>query len=164
MSEQATATRPEERPPAAPILRLIYRSHSRLPRLASGAQEAALADILRVSRANNDAAGVTGALVLYDDWFAQVLEGPEPAVSALYARIRADPRHDTVELDSRVDAGARLFGRWAMALVAEHHRPDTPLVSTAGGLAQGAPWKVTPEQEQVLTRLRDLTRGYGRGS
>ncbi len=147
-----------------PLFRLVYRSHSLLPGDGPERQEAALADILRVSRANNDAAGVTGALMLYDDWFAQVLEGPEPVVRALFARIRGDARHDGVELDVAETATARLFGRWAMAIVAEHREPDMPLVATSGGLGQGAPWRVTPEQERVLTRLRDLTRGYGRGS
>lgn len=144
------------------ILRLTYRSHSLLA--GRGGETSELKDILRVSRINNEAAGVTGALMLYDDWFAQVLEGPEPTVLALFERIRADRRHDTVELDATVGGEEPLFGRWAMALVAEHHQPDTPLVATSGGLAQGAPWRVTHDQEKVLTRLRDLTRGYGAGS
>ena len=162
MSEQKIEERAVEATAAAPVFRLTYRSHSLLP--GSGAQEAALAEILRVSRLNNDRAGVTGALMLYDDWFAQVLEGPEPAVRALYARIRADPRHDGVELGGTVATDARLFGRWSMAIVAEHRQPDMPLVATSGGLKQGAPWRVSPEQERVLSRLRELTRGYGRGS
>ena len=45
-----------------------------------------------------------------------------------------------------------------------HTTTEACLVATSGGLAQGAPWKVTVEQEVILTRLRDLTRGYGRGS
>lgn len=151
--------------------RLVYRSHSLLPgaRAGTGAdvaglQEAGLAEILRVARVNNAERGVTGALVSYDDWFAQVLEGPEAAVTVLYDRIRVDPRHNGVELDSAEPAPRRLFERWAMAIVADHGQPDLPVVATSGGLSQGAPWKVTPAQEAVLTRLRDLTRGYGRGS
>jgi len=146
------------------LIRLIYRSHSRLPGSGLDAQQDGLADILRVARANNAAAHVTGALVLYDDWFAQVLEGPEAAVSALFAKIKADARHDRIELDQSQPAPARLFAHWGMAIIAEHHQPDMPLVSTTGGLSQGAPWRISPDQEKVLTRLRDLTRGYGRGS
>ena len=73
-------------------------------------------------------------------------------------------KHEGVALDQSQPVKARLFGHWAMAMVAEHHQPDMPLVATTGGLSQGAPWRVSPDQEQVLTRLRDLTRGYGRGS
>jgi hypothetical protein len=102
--------------------------------------------------------------MLYDDWFAQVLEGPQTAVEALYARIASDPRHDGLTLDQTGPVGGPLFSKWAMAVVAEHHKPDMPMVATAGGLAQGALWRLNAEQEVVLTRLRDLTRGYGRGS
>jgi len=52
-----------------------------------------LESILAVSRANNQAAGVTGMLLHADGRFFQVLEGPEPAVEGVYARIAADPRH-----------------------------------------------------------------------
>lgn len=142
--------------------RLIYRSHSLLPQ--NGKDETALLEILKQARSNNADLGITGALMLYDDWFAQVLEGPQAAVEALYARIKADTRHDGVRLNEAGLAPQRLFGKWAMAVVAEHHEPDLPMVATTGGLAQGAPWKVTLEQEAILTRLRDLTRGYGRGS
>ena len=142
--------------------RLIYRSHSLLP--DGGKDEAALADILKQARTNNADLGITGALMLYDDWFAQVLEGPQASVEGLYAKIKADTRHDGVRLNEAGIAPKRLFGKWAMAVVAEHREPDQPMVATTGGLAQGAPWKVTLEQEAILTRLRDLTRGYGRGS
>ena len=142
--------------------RLIYRSHSLLP--DGGKDEAALAEILKQARANNADLGITGALMLYDDWFAQVLEGPQAAVETLYARIKTDARHDGVRLNEAGIAPKRLFSKWAMAVVAEHHEPDLPMVATVGGLAQGAPWKVSLEQEAILTRLRDLTRGYGRGS
>lgn len=102
--------------------------------------------------------------MLYDDWFAQVLEGPQAAVETLFDRIKQAKRHDTIRLDAAGIVPRWLFGKSAMAVVAEHHQPDMPMVATTGGLAQGAPWKVTPEQEAIPTRLRDLTRGYGRGS
>ena len=146
----------------APCFRLIYRSHSLLP--DRGKDDGALADILKVARTRNADLGITGALMLYDDWFAQVLEGPQAAVEALYARIRTDPRHDAIRLSEAGPAPKRLFGKWAMALVAEHQEPDTPMVATTGGLAQGAPWRVSLEQEAILTQLRDMTRGYGRSS
>ena len=148
---------------ADPCFRLIYRSRSLL---SEDPQEsdAQLAEILRVARQSNQRLGITGALILYQEKgrFAQVLEGPEDAVKTLIARIKTDPRHDSVEIREAGNASARLFRRWAMALVLEHHDPDQPLIGTTGGIAEGAPWRVTPEQEAVLTRLRDMTRGYGR--
>ncbi len=147
-----------------PCFRLIYRSRSLLHQ-AGESVEAGLGEILRVSRTNNRRRGVTGALVFYEykHWFAQVLEGPEEDVRDLFAIIERDGRHKSVELREAAAAPSRLFGRWAMALVAEYGQPDAPLVAAEGGVSEAAPWRVTPEQEEVLTQLRDLTRAYGRG-
>ena len=162
MAVDATMKQPLAGVAADPCYRLIYRSHSLLP--GGGKDEAGLAEILKQARSGNAERGITGALMLYDDWFAQVLEGPQAAVETLYAKIKRDPRHDTVRLYEAGIVSTRQFSKWAMAVVAEHHEPDLPMVATTGGLAQGAPWKVTLEQEAILTQLRDLTRGYGRGS
>ena len=162
MAGDSVTTKTPAAATAGPCFRLIYRSHSLLP--DGGKDAAGLAAILKQARAGNAERGITGALMLYDDWFAQVLEGPQAAVETLFARIKQDPRHNSIRLYDAGTVPARLFGKWAMAVVAEHHEPDMPMVATTGGLAQGAPWKVTLEQEAILTQLRDLTRGYGRGS
>lgn len=78
--------------------------------------------------------------MLYDDWFAQVLEGPKDVVEGLFVHIRKDKRHEAVRLDYADGAPKRLFNKWAMAVVAEHHEPDAPMVATKGGLTEGAPW------------------------
>ena len=166
---ETTLIKPDTRAtPTEECFRLIYRSRSLLPPDGAGGGSdhggKGLADILRVARSKNDSLGVTGALMLYNGWFAQVLEGPRDAVETLFAQIRADTRHDSVRLDQAETVPKPIFDKWAMAIVAEHHEPDLPLVATEGGLAQGAPWKVTLPQEAILTRLRDLTRGYGLGS
>ncbi len=75
-----------------PCYRLIYRSHSLLP--GQGMDETGLATILKQARARNADLGITGALMLYDGWFAQVLEGPQVAVETLFAKIKVDTRHD----------------------------------------------------------------------
>jgi hypothetical protein len=162
MSETSTLDKADAK--AEPCFRLIYRSRSLLPKGAKEG-EAELAEILRVARQNNQRKGITGALILYEEKgrFAQVLEGPEETVKALISSIKKDPRHDSVEIREAGNVPARLFSRWAMALVLEHHEPDQPLIGTTGGIAEAAPWRVTEEQEAVLTRLRDMTRGYGRG-
>ncbi|MGH1480398.1 MAG: BLUF domain-containing protein [Geminicoccales bacterium] len=159
-----TATLNEDDAKAEPCFRLIYRSRSLLPEDNEGSKSG-LAEILKVARQNNQRLGVTGALILYEEKqrFAQVLEGPEHTVKDLLNRIKADSRHDSIEVREAGDASGRLFTRWAMALVLEHHEPDVPLIGTTGGISEAAPWRVTPEQEAVLTRLKDMTRGYGRG-
>ena len=148
---------------AEPCYRLIYRSRSLLSE-QPGDVDAGLSEILRVARSNNRKQGITGALMMYEhkNWFAQVLEGTEAEINTLFERIKKDPRHKSVEVMESGDAPARVFGKWAMALIAEHGEPDAPLVATAGGISEAAPWQVTEDQETVLTRLRDITRGYGR--
>ena len=146
---------------SAPVFRLIYRSHSAIP--AAGF-DAELGNILRKARANNTARGITGALLVYDDWFAQTLEGDEAAVRGLFNTISADKRHASVELREEGMAPARVFSRWAMAMVSEHGTPDIPLAATATGTTEAAPRGTTADQERILGMMRDATRGYGRGS
>lgn len=140
---------------------LVYRSHSAL---SAHTVDAELANILRAARAKNSALDITGALLLYDDWFAQVLEGPEKAVLALFERIKSDSRHNSIEVMEQRPAPARAFARWAMAHVGEHGDPDIPLMASGDKLVPAAAWKPTGEQELLLAQLRQATRGYGRGS
>lgn len=162
-SDTAASKAPDESQ-TEKCFRLIYRSRSLLPDEPGNDGDASLASILDVSRKNNKKQDVTGALVLYehDKRFAQVLEGVESDVLEVFERLKGDKRHDSIEIHEAGPAPARLFSRWAMALVVEHNEPDVPLVVTAGGLAEAAPWPVTTDQEKVLSRLRELTRGYGR--
>lgn len=147
---------------AGTVFRLIYRSHSRIP---DDQESAEFGRILSTSRANNAGRGLTGALMVYDHWFAQALEGPRDAVLALFEVIKADPRHDAVSVREQGMVPGRVFARWAMAHVGEHGRPDIALTATRAGIAQGAAWKASSaDQESVLTLLRDLTRGYGLGA
>ncbi len=128
-----------------------------------------LADILRASRSNNAECGVTGALMLCGKWFAQVLEGPEDEVRRTFDRISLDGRHYAVEIREDGMVPARAFSRWAMANVGEYGKADSPMLPVKSGVgegadwsvAEGAPWKVTPEQEPILATLRELTRDYG---
>jgi hypothetical protein len=146
---------------ADPVFRLIYRSHSKIARAGF---EAELGNILRVSRSNNGARGITGALLVYDDWFAQTLEGEESAVRSLFAKISADLRHASVELREEGMAPARVFSRWAMAMVAEHGNPDIPLAATTAGVTEAAARATNSDQDRILDMMREATRGYGRGS
>ena len=126
--------------------------------------EAELAHILRAARVNNASLGITGALMLYDDWFAQLLEGTEAAVRGLFDRIAADPRHNGVELLDQGPSERRLFERWAMAYVGEHGQPDAPMMAVGEDVVPAADWRLDAEQDERLAALRQATRGYGRGS
>lgn len=134
------------------MFRLIYRSHSRVP---PEDRPDALADIFRVARSTNAEAGITGALLITDHWFVQVLEGEAPAVRALYERIRQDARHERVTLVEENDEAARVFSRWAMAQVSASGQADIPLEATEGGLHTVAGEPLTRDQTALLKVMRD---------
>ena len=142
-----------------PVFRLVYRSQSRID---AGESKTELGGIFTTARRNNKQLGITGALVITDDAFAQALEGDEASVRELYGTICEDPRHENVTLIEAGTVSDRVFGRWAMAKVAEDGGPDIRVMSNAakGSLVLTSPdGHVTPEQETVLAVMRDsITR------
>lgn len=73
-----------------------------------------LHDILTVSRANNARDDITGALVCRADLYLQLIEGPDAAIAALFARIGGDDRHVEVRTLASRSVTTRLFPEWAM--------------------------------------------------
>ncbi len=143
------------------MFRLIYRSHSLVAPEESGGE---LGAIFTVARVNNKGLGITGALLITESAFAQALEGEERAVRDLYERIERDPRHDRITILEEGDVDSRVFGRWAMAKVAEDGGPDLRLMSNASRgqiVAAGPDSHVTPEQEQVIGFMRESLQPVG---
>lgn len=125
------------------LFQIIYVSHP------FGFDEARLDNILEVSRRNNTRDDVTGALICRVDAYLQLIEGPEAAVRATYARIRADDRHAEVSLLFGEPVTGRLFPGWAM-----RDDPARPWMWTQEQVAAGAIHKATrPELLAVFERL-----------
>ena len=84
---------------------------------------AGISEILSVSRLKNPEAGITGALLYNDGYFAQILEGPRSALERLVQNIQADPRNGnfTVALDRSTTE--RYFPDWSMAFGASGEHP-----------------------------------------
>jgi hypothetical protein len=95
-------------------VRLVYTS------LAQGAPPSynALAELLRVSRANNEKLGVTGVLCYAKGVYLQALEGDRDVVSRLYGKICHDRRHKDCQIVVCKSIERRRFGDWSMKLVA----------------------------------------------
>lgn len=74
----------------------------------------AMQGILRISRRNNGAVGVTGLLVVGGRRFLQALEGPDEAVAETFARIGRDPRHFAVVKLNDQAITERAFAQWSM--------------------------------------------------
>ena len=112
------------------IFKVIYRS-----RIAEeGGHDAVMAHIQQIldwSRAWNPKNGITGALMLDEDGFAQVLEGPSHAVKSLFGHIVCDRRHKDVEVMEADLHQERDFGSWSMAFVGKQGEADIKLTETA---------------------------------
>jgi hypothetical protein len=131
------------------IFQILYCSRNRL----TGTPESLRAQIdgiLRASRRNNAAAGVTGALFHNALCFAQVLEGPFLEVQRVFERLQLDPRHaELVVLRSGYTA-ERAFDGWSMA-----HVPEREVDLTS--LDQGALSRLTSEDgTEILSFLRGV--------
>jgi hypothetical protein len=94
------------------LVRLMYAS-----RAVPAVDQEELVAIVRKSKANNPALGVTGVLCFSEGIFLQVLEGGRSAVNRLYNRIAADARHTQVELMCYQEIGERRFAGWSMGQV-----------------------------------------------
>ena len=94
------------------LIRLIYVSKAVDP------QTHTLTDsVLSKVRDWNTQNGVTGVLCEGQGVFLQALEGERGPVTALYARIAADPRHRDLELIHCESISERRYGKWSMARV-----------------------------------------------
>ena len=94
------------------LVRLMYAS-----RAADSVDQEALLAILRKSKAENAANGITGVLCFSGGIFLQLLEGGRQQVNTLYNRIAADKRHLDVVLLSYEEIGERRFAGWSMGQV-----------------------------------------------
>lgn len=142
-------------PESSTVFRLIYNSQSTV---APDDTSAEFGAIFTSARQNNRDLGITGALLTTEHAFAQTLEGDERAVRDLYERIATDPRHENLTVLEQSEVDGRVFGRWAMAKVAEDGGPDIRLMSNASRgqiVAAGPDSHITPEQERVIGFMRE---------
>ena len=117
------------------LFRLAYISTSLLAGRSAARRGAALGDILLMSRRNNEAVHVTGALLATESNFAQVLEGERADVETIYARISIDPRHKDLVLLLAGSLTAREFPKWSMAFIGPSHSADEAVRRVAGNLS-----------------------------
>jgi Sensors of blue-light using FAD len=126
-----------------PLTQIIYSSKP------FGFDASVLDDILTVSRFNNSRDDITGTLICRADMYLQLIEGPDAALQALYARITADDRHLEINhLISRT-VTERMFPKWAM-----RDDPARSWMWTQAEVAAGAIAAATPPQIlEIFERL-----------
>ena len=118
----------------SPIERIVYRSDA----VAVSDGPIDVSGIVAASVRNNTKRRLTGALVLRDGTFVQVLEGDPEVLTALLETIEGDDRHRNVRVLARWPVQAQLFMGWAMTLVdsralSPHH---SKLLTQTGSGAQ----------------------------
>ncbi len=122
--------------------------------------EAALAEILDVSRRKNAEAGITGLLMYSGGNIPQAIEGEEAAVGALFDRIKTDPRHRGIQKMMAFPIEKRQFPNWAMAV----KRPqDLPAPYTASSIKDVQQALTEPGSAELSQRLRMLVRVFAEG-
>lgn len=143
-------------PDSPPLRQIVYCSSA--PCLLSQDE---ILDILRASRRNNAAVGVTGALLYADGNFMQALEGPDVAVNAVYARVRADPRHRQIITLLDAPVAARSFADWAMGFVCvrDLDEADRPAARSLLDLTEPG----ADRAHRMLSTFRSLVPGVRSG-
>lgn len=100
------------------LVRLVYCS-----RMAGPASAEELQSIQPIASRNNWRDEITGALIVYNQRFIQVLEGARADVSSCFARIAKDARHSELTMLSFGRTLVRDFDDWTMRML-----PLTPMI------------------------------------
>lgn len=110
-----------------------------------GFDDAMLGGILLAARRNNRRNGISGALVCRQDIYLQLIEGPDAAIDALYARIQRDNRHLDVRLLWSGTAAERMFPAWDML-----DDPARSWMWSAAEVANDAVDRATPDEVRAV--------------
>lgn len=142
---------------AEPIFRLVYRSQLTIP---PEDRQVEIASILDASRTKNVDRDITGALLVWQDYVVQTLEGEEVAVRGLYEKIAQDPRHEAVTLLESQLVESRAFARWSMARISDNDQPSgMPILTNRAGNDAPEPGVDTREADPVVSAMRGYARG-----
>ena len=96
---------------AMQLTRLIYTSKHK------GLSAETVDRILQKSRANNVRDLVTGALIVGENHFMQLIEGSRLEIGRCFMRIMHDKHHHDIQVISCGDVAQRLFQEWNMHLI-----------------------------------------------
>jgi len=119
------------------LSRLIYASEA-----VVDLNPAILDDLLARARTKNRLLDITGLLLFDSRYFLQVLEGEREKISALYARLLQDPRHQRVALLRFEEIDQRFFGSWKMGFVAAN-AATRPIFLRYGSSSRFDPYTLT---------------------
>ena len=128
-------------------------TYTSLARLDLGPDD--LEAIHRTARELNALDGITGLLVFNGTHFLQIVEGAQPAIDDLLARLRKDPRHTGIELRDERNVEARSFPDWSMELV----RVSSSYFEAREAIQDRVPPGVATDVRDRLVRMTELISG-----
>lgn len=105
------------------LFRAVYYSRNRIKDAGLSPTKEIKAIAASCAR-NNPSAGITGALIFNDHYFAQVLEGDRKQVSTALWRISQDARHSDPILLTGEAVTERRFPTWSMAFAGHSEAID----------------------------------------
>ncbi len=113
--------------------------------------------LLRVCRAHNELAGISGVLIYCEREFLQLLEGEASEVKALFDRIADDRQHQQIYKLWDEPISKRSYGDWSMAFVDPALIEAVPQAVSPAWLGQGlrASMKDASTGKKLLLKLRD---------
>lgn len=88
-----------------------------------------IGDILKSSRKNNRALGVTGLLLYQDQTFLQILEGELTQLESLFETIKRDERHYCEQHPIMGQLDRRYFANWSMGFNEVGHMQSIPTLN-----------------------------------
>lgn len=91
------------------ILRLTYVS-----RYNTSNANIEVARILEQARRNNERNGITGVLVINEDYFLQSIEGARPVINELLRELVKDSRHFSLQIIECREVEERRWNKWSM--------------------------------------------------
>ncbi|MGL5445685.1 MAG: BLUF domain-containing protein [Rhabdaerophilum sp.] len=133
------------------ISTLIYSSDSLIP--TSGIDfETEIGRLRNVANARNARDGITGFMFYFDRKFVQIIEGDFERVTALFASIRRDKRHDQARIIWFSEHKERAFADWSMdSSMAYIAKNDTEM-----GVKLSFLTRFISDTSQQNIKLRDL--------
>lgn len=91
------------------ILRLTYVS-----RYNTDNANIEVARILEQAKRNNERNGITGVLVINENYFLQSIEGARPVVNGLLRELIKDDRHSSLQIVECCEVEQRRWDKWSM--------------------------------------------------
>lgn len=141
----------------APLFRLVYRSQLTI---SPEDRKVEIESILENSRAKNVDRDITGALLVWQDYVVQTLEGDEAVVRGLYEKIAVDDRHEAVTLLEAQAIEKRAFAKWSMARISDNDQPSgMPILTNQPAGSAPEPSVDTREADPVISKMRGYASG-----